>query len=98
MSQLATLRDQLGSLRRRRHAVRLGTALVALVVALLWTLAVIFLLDWQLSMSRLQRLFALAVGAGVLVWAYRRYSRPMLGTRETELDVAADGRAAAADR
>jgi len=88
MSQLATLREQLGSLRRRRHAVRLGTALVALVVALLWTLAVIFLLDWQLSMSRLQRLVALGIGAGVLVWAYRRYSRPMLGTRETELDVA----------
>ena len=88
MSQLATLREQLGSLRRRRHVVRLGTALVALAVALLWTLAVIFVLDWQLSMSRPQRLVALVVGAGVLAWAYRKYARPMLGTHETELDVA----------
>ncbi|HEX3997629.1 MAG TPA: hypothetical protein VHX65_03665 [Pirellulales bacterium] len=88
MSQLATLREQLGSLRRRRQGIRLGTALVALVVALLWTLAVIFLLDWQLSMSRPQRLLAILFGAGVMIWAYLKYAQPFLGTRETELDVA----------
>jgi hypothetical protein len=88
MSQLTPLREQLGSLRRRRRAIRLGTALVALVVALLWTLVVIFVLDWQLSMSRPQRLVALVIGAGVLVWAYRKYAWPMLRTGETELDVA----------
>jgi hypothetical protein len=59
-----------------------------MAVALLWTLAVVFLLDWQLAMSRPQRLVALVIGAAVLVWAYRKYARPMLGIRETELDVA----------
>ena len=88
MSQLATLREQLSSLRRRRRAVRLGTALVALVVALLWTLAVIFLIDWQFSMSRPQRFLAVLIGAGVMIWAYIKYARPLLSTHETELDVA----------
>jgi hypothetical protein len=59
-----------------------------LIVAVLWILAVLFLLDWQLSMTRGQRIVAMVVGLGVVVWAYRHYSRPLLGQRESDLDMA----------
>ena len=88
MTQLTPLRDQLTTLRRRRHGVRLGTAWVAVAVAVLWTLAVIFLIDWQLSMSRVQRIVAIAAGLAAIAWAYRRYAAPLLAQRETDLDMA----------
>ena len=76
MTQLSPLRNQLGSLRRRRAGVRWGAAWIAVAVAVLWILAVIFLLDWQLSMTRFQRVAAMAIGVGVVIWAFRRYSSP----------------------
>ena len=88
MTQLSPLRNQLGSLRRKRQAVRWGAAWTALVIGVLWILAVLFLLDWQLAMTRAERVMAMVIGLGVVVWAYRRDSRPLLGTHETDLDMA----------
>ncbi len=88
MTRLGILREQLDGLRRRRRVARLATAWVALALALLWSLAGIFLLDWQLVMSWPQRLVAVAIGTGVIIWIYRRYARPLLATHETDLDVA----------
>jgi hypothetical protein len=88
MSRLKTLRQQLAGLRRRRRFVRLAAAWLAIGLAVIWTLAVIFLLDWMFVMNRLQRAIALATGAAVVVWVYRRYARPLLSRRETDLDMA----------
>jgi hypothetical protein len=88
MSRLVPLRRQLTGLRRRRQSVRLGAAWLAIILAVLWTLAIVFLLDWQLSMSRLQRVVAVAIGAGAVIWAYRRFAKPLLSRRETDLDMA----------
>jgi hypothetical protein len=88
MSRLSQLRRQLSWLRRRRHSVRLAAAWFAIGLAVLCALGAIFLLDWQLSMNRAQRVVALAIGIGAVVWAYRRFARPLLVQSETDLDMA----------
>jgi uncharacterized protein DUF4175 len=88
MSRLVPLRRQLTSLRRRRQSVRLGAAWLAIALAVLWTLSVVFLLDWQLSMNRLQRTIAIVIGVGAVIWAFRRFAKPLLNRRETDLDMA----------
>lgn len=87
-TRLSKLRRRLARLRRRRRSVRWRTGYTALLVAILWVLVGAFLVDWLFRMSPLQRIVAMAIGAAVLVWAFRRYTRPWLGKRETELDVA----------
>jgi len=88
VTKLRKLRKRLKRLRRRRRRVRWGTGYSALGLALLWVLAAAFLADWWLELNRLQRLVAMAMGAAAFFWAFRRYTRPWLGQRETELDVA----------
>jgi hypothetical protein len=88
MTKLARIHQRLRKLRRRRRRVRWGTGYSALAVVLLWLLAAAFLVDWSLQMNRPQRLVAMALCAGVLVWAFRRFARPWLWQRETELDMA----------
>jgi len=88
ITRLAVLRQQLVNVRRRRHSTRVAAAWLAMGLALCWTLVGIFLLDWQLTMSRPQRLVALAIGAGAVAWTWRRFARPLLARREGDLDVA----------
>ncbi len=87
-SPLAPLREQLARVRRRRRAIRFAAGVIAIAVALLWVLSVIFLLDWQLSMSRLQRIVVILLGAGAMSWAYRKYAAALLAVHETDLDIA----------
>lgn len=88
MTKLATLHQCLAALRRRRRMVRVTTGLAALTIALVWILVALFLVDWLLHMTQLQRAIALLFALGALVWAFMRYSLPWLTYRETELDVA----------
>ncbi len=88
MTRLHAFRKRLSSLRRRRSLVRLETAYSALFLAVLWILAVAFLVDWWLEMSRIQRLVCWVSGAAITAWAFYRYALPWLGARETELDIA----------
>jgi len=88
MTKLATLRSRLGRLRRLRATVRVGSALAAVGIAVLWILGAAFLIDWTFEMSRPQRLVSLVLCAGVGYWAYRRFAAPFLGQRETDLDMA----------
>jgi hypothetical protein len=88
MSRLITLRQQLAGLRRRRRFVRLAAAWLAIGLALMCTFGAIFLLDWMFVMNRFQRAIALAAGAGVIVWVYRRFAQPLLSCRESDLDMA----------
>lgn len=87
-SQLAPLREQMANICRRRRVIRLAAAVLAIGIALVSVLVVIFLLDWQFSMSRLQRIVALFLGAGATAWAYRKYAAPLSAIRETDLDIA----------
>src|SRR5262245_10487730 len=88
MTRLAPLRDRLADLRRRRAAVRWGAGMAALGLAVLWTLAVAFLIDWALEMSKPQRAVMILSGVAVIVWAVRRFAGPWLRVTESELDMA----------
>ena len=88
MTRLGQLRARLLRLRGRRRNVRLAIGSSALAVAVVWTLAATFVADWLLEMNRPQRAVTLAVAAGVVVWAIRRFTLPWLGRRETLVDMA----------
>lgn len=88
MTKLKALRSQLASLRRWRAFVRRTAALAAPLTAVLWILAVVFAIDVAFEMDVVQRLIVMAVGVGAMIWAYVRYSIPLLGIRETETEMA----------
>lgn len=88
MSKLATLRTRLNSLRQRRALLRWGNAWSALVAGVLWVLVAAFIVDYSLEMSRPQRFVALVFVAAASWWVFKRLTRPFLGQRETELDMA----------
>jgi hypothetical protein len=67
---------------------RWGTGWSAAVVALLWILAGIFLLDVIFELQVLQRAVVIVVGLGLLAWAISKFTSPYLGSRETEIDMA----------
>ena len=88
MTKLATLRSQLAGLRRARSAVRSATAWSSLAIALLWALAGIFVLDLLFELAVPQRLIVMLLGAIAVVWAGWRFTRPLLGHAESEIDMA----------
>ena len=88
MTKLTTLRSQLASLRQARALVRGATAYSALLTAILWSLAGIFLLDLLFELEILPRLVVLLIAAGAIAWAAYRYTRPLLGVAETDEDMA----------
>ena len=88
MTKLAKLHARLRRLKRRRQNLRWGTGYSALVIAVLWVLVGTFLADWLFHMNRPQRVVLLVIGAGIVVWAFRRYTRPWLGAHESEVDMA----------
>lgn len=88
MSRLEALRNQITRLHRRRRAARVTVGLCAVALAVAWVLVGLFLIDWSLELTRLQRVVALVAAAAVVAWAVRRYAWPWLTERESELDVA----------
>jgi hypothetical protein len=88
MTKLATLRSQLAGLRRARSAVRGATAWSSLAIAVLWALAGIFLLDLVFELEVPQRLVVIALAATAVAWAGWRFTRPLLGVQESEIDMA----------
>lgn len=86
--KLFKLHARLAALLRRRRGVRWGTAYSALALAALWLLVALFLADWLLRMDRPERIVAMVISVGALVWVFRRFTVPWLGHRETELDMA----------
>lgn len=88
MTQLNTLRRQLGSLRRWRAFVRLVAACSATGTAIVLILAGLFAVDFVFEMDVVQRLIVMAIGVLVAVWAFAKFTRPMLGRGESMLEVA----------
>lgn len=88
MSRLATLRSQLAGLRQARSAVRAATAWSSFVTAVLWALAGVLVLDLVFELAILPRLVVMLLAAGGVAWAFVRYTRPLLGQSESEIDMA----------
>jgi hypothetical protein len=88
MTRLGTLRSQLAALRRARAAVRAATAWSSLATAVLWALAGILAVDLLFELAILPRLVLVLIAAGAVVWAYWRFTRPLVGQAETEVDMA----------
>ncbi|UUO05425.1 hypothetical protein M4951_18840 [Blastopirellula sp. J2-11] len=87
-SKLNQLRWQLQKLRQARRSVRLGSALAVIVGSLLLALLILLGLDVALEMNLVQRVIVMAIATVTLIWAWRRFAAPWLGTRETMLDMA----------
>jgi hypothetical protein len=88
MTRLGTLRSQLAALRRARAAVRAATAWSSLATAILWALAGVLAVDLLFELAILPRLVLMLLAAGGVVWAYWRFTRPLAGQTETEVDMA----------
>jgi hypothetical protein len=88
MTRLLELRKRLARLRRRRQRIRWETAYSALGLAVLWVAAGMFLVDWLFELNVIQRGISLALGIGLVVWAFVRWALPWLGKSETDLDMA----------
>lgn len=88
MTKLRTLQSQLASLRRWRQWFRWGTGYAGLLIALLWILAAVFVLDYGFKLEVPQRAIVIVIGLAGLVWAAMRYTAPFLGIQETPIDMA----------
>lgn len=88
MSRLSTLRSQLTALQQARWSVRAAVAVSALVIAALWALVGILVLDIAFELPPPQRLVVIAIAIGFVVWAGIRFTWPMLQVRETVEDMA----------
>jgi hypothetical protein len=87
-SQLDVLRRRLGQLLARRRWSRRGSAAAAIVLAVLWGLAALFLIDLVFEADRAYRAAALAIAIVAVGWAGRRFAAPWLGWGEDVLDMA----------
>jgi hypothetical protein len=87
-TSLKQLHRKLAQVARRRRWSRRAAGCCAAAVAVLWTLAVAFLLDLTFELDVIQRLIVLTLAAAVLCWAFVRFVRPWFGVRETESDLA----------
>ncbi len=93
MSRLRTLRGQLNALRRARRFVRWSIGGASLLLALVWVLVAIFALDYAFqafgaSLNEVQRAILLVLGALVVGLSFHFFTRPLLGVRESQIDVA----------
>jgi hypothetical protein len=87
-NRLSALRSQLAGLSQARAGVRAVAAWSALATACIVALAAFFALDLIFELAVLQRVVVLLLASGALAWAFWRFTRPLLGIRETEIDMA----------
>src|SRR5262245_59914166 len=87
-SKIAPLRAHLAAMRRQRWGLRVVQGALALGFLLLGALAVDFLFDWMLALSRAQRGVLLIVLGGLALWGLRRFIWPAVVARETDVDLA----------
>ncbi|WP_254508651.1 hypothetical protein [Anatilimnocola floriformis] len=88
MTRLSTLRAQLTALQQARWLVRAAVAVAALVIAALWALVGILVLDLLFELPPPQRVVVIVIALGVVAWAGIRFTWPLLQVRETVEDMA----------
>jgi hypothetical protein len=86
--RLQPLRTRLTDLRRKRWAARMSIGAAGLAVAVLWSLASLFVLDWLFEMNRLPRLILIAAAGGTVAYAFVRLTKPWLTASESLIDMA----------
>jgi hypothetical protein len=87
-SRLTTLRLRLARLKRARRLLRYLAAWSALASAVVLALLTIFALDLVFELAVPQRLVVLAIALAAVGWTFWKFTLPLLGHRETEIDMA----------
>jgi hypothetical protein len=82
------LRSQLAGLRRGRIRLRAVAAWSALGICLLSLLGLFFALDLIFALGITERCVVLLLALAAAIWAFRRFSLPLLRTREDEIEMA----------
>lgn len=94
MTKLAILRRQIAALRRQRQLVRWSTGYSALLASMVWALLAVFAIDvafaelFHSSLDVVQRSIVMVVAGAGLFAAFYFLTRPFLGVRETDLQMA----------
>lgn len=68
--------------------MRSATAWSSVLTAIIWGLATVFLLDFLFELAIPQRVIVMLLAGAAVVWAGWIFTRPLLGVRETEIDMA----------
>lgn len=87
-SRLAIFRARLNGLRTARAVYRTVAAWSALGASIIISLLVVFVLDFTFGLSVTERLVVLALAIGAIGWAYWRFTKPLIGRGESELEMA----------
>jgi len=87
-SQLAVLRRNLAALGAARQRARWTTAWSAMGTTVIACILAFWGLDLLFEMSVPQRLLVLLLSTGIIGWAYAKLARPLLGIRESEIELA----------
>lgn len=87
-TRLAPLRSNLASLALKRQGIRWGTGWCGLLLAVLLTLAALFLVDYAFKLTILQRVVVLVLALIAIGWSVRRFLLPHLGQLESPQDMA----------
>ncbi len=88
MKRLGKLHVGLSRVRRYRSTARFGSAFAVFLAIALWFLMGAFLLDVAADMGVVERAIILMGFVAILIWAFRRFLLPALGTREEEVALA----------
>lgn len=86
--ELAPLHRLLRRIGTRRLLLRRSIGALGILGSILFATLGLFLVDWLLDLTPLQRGVVLLAGIVLLAWAFRRYIAPWFGARESELDLA----------
>jgi hypothetical protein len=87
-TRLAPLRSNLASLALKRQGIRWGTGWCGLLLAVLLTLAALFVVDYAFKLTILQRVVVLVLALIAIGWSVRRFLLPHLGQLESPQDMA----------
>src|SRR5262245_15602655 len=87
-SRLAIFRARLNGLRAARAVYRSVAAWSALGASIIISLLVVFLLDFTFGLSVIERLAVLALAIAGVGWAFWRFTRPLIGHGDSELEMA----------
>lgn len=87
-SRLAILRSRLVSLRWARASLRAIAAWSTFGSSLIIALLSVFVLDFAFRLAVPERIVVLGLALASLGWAFWRFTWPMLGPRESEMDLA----------
>ena len=68
--------------------VRWGSALSVTAIVVIWTLGMIFVVDWLFDLTRVQRMVAIGACFAAWLWSARRHVLPEIRSPETDLEMA----------